>query len=379
MSLDPDSLALTIEIEAGGIGAVLVAPFPPAESTVLLEMLQVMRNISSVPLASLSPAWSPLLQAMAPVIPTQGATSAPPGMVLVPGAASYAFTVDAALPELFTRPDGAAVASGPGVDVQFPWEAAPVAHHVQAFGMQPFYADTYPVTNVDFAAFVGATGYNASATGPAHFLRHWITLPNGTRTFNAAAGDGPRPVTWVSRTDAAAYCAWAGKRLPTDVEWAYAGQTLAGGGSDGRPYPWGSAPCASTPGACAPQSSDPATVPPQVGQHPAGASSIGLQDMIGTVWQLTDAFNDGVTAAVLLRGGSPYQANDTLSIAAGLTTRYIQGATDLLHHLRMPFVDDSSMRSAMIGFRCVADTAAFGGDQTGDANPRCIGAACLTA
>ena len=46
-----------------------------------------------------------------------------------------------------------------------------------------------------------------------------------------------QPVVGVSYVEARTYCGWAGKRLPTDLEWSQ-----AAGMADGRKFPWGSDP-----------------------------------------------------------------------------------------------------------------------------------------
>ncbi|HOU92404.1 MAG TPA: SUMF1/EgtB/PvdO family nonheme iron enzyme, partial [Polyangiaceae bacterium] len=111
-------------------------------------------------------------------------------------------------------------------------------------------------------------------------------------------GREAHPVDCVSFFDAAAYCAWAGKRLPSEEEW-----DLAARGTEGRRFPWGDA---SPDGrACWNRSS---SCP--VGSFPQGHSPLGVDDLAGNVREWTEApfcpvhlpscWSDTVT----VRGGS---------------------------------------------------------------------------
>jgi formylglycine-generating enzyme required for sulfatase activity len=351
---------LNVSVEAGGIAAILATP--AAGGARLANFLAGMVNLTALPLANLSSAWAPLQQAMSAVTPTAGSSAPPPGTTFIAGGAGWLFTVAPVWPDVFTRPDAAAALAGGGVDVQYPWEAAPSASHAALLDVFPFFMDTNLVTNADFAAFTAATGYNATSAGvdAGNFLRHWLTFPNGTRTFNASAGDGPRPVTWVSRTDAQAFCGWLGKRLPTEWELQFAGQAVAEGGAppsgaDFRVFPWGNATCAQAPGACPePDNSTAPRSPDAVGAHPAGASDLGVQDLVGNVWQLADAFCDARGCGVVLKGGSLYRP-----VSGGSNpSRYFPQALPLATHVKLPFLDDSGQRAAYVGFRCMADSAA---------------------
>src|SRR5712691_9033060 len=52
-----------------------------------------------------------------------------------------------------------------------------------------------------------------------------------------ATGDRLLSVVWVTAYDAAQFCTWLGRRLPTEPEWERIAR-----GTDGAPYPWGHAP-----------------------------------------------------------------------------------------------------------------------------------------
>ena len=161
----------------------------------------------------------------------------------------------------------------------------------------PFLLDAHPVTTGDYLVFVESGGYeDARWWDPKGFewlqaegLRHPLFwLPQGQhvwlrRRFGTVE-PLPRdePVQHVSWYEADAYARWAGKRLPTEAEWEKAAR-----GSDGveRAFPWGNdAPT----DAHANLGGSRWGVSP-VGSHPLGRGADGVFGLLGDVWEWTSS------------------------------------------------------------------------------------------
>ena len=132
-------------------------------------------------------------------------------------------------------------------------------------------------------------------------------------------GEGDeRPVTYVSRAEAEAFCRREGVRLPTEEEW----EAVARGGDD-RLWPWGD----ELPDGSRATFAAGIGAPSEPGLHPAGASASGALDMAGNVWEWTGG--DAV------RGGS-----------------YLSGPNELRCSYRLTV--NPAARDPYVGFRVVA-------------------------
>jgi formylglycine-generating enzyme required for sulfatase activity len=215
--------------------------------------------------------------------------------------------------------------------------------------MSKFFMDKYPVTNKQYKEFLDASGYQPNDT--TNFLKHWTNgkIPKGTDNH---------PVIYITLEDANAYANWAGKRLPTEIEWQYAAQT-----EDGNEWPWiqdtpvereeefitntlsvwkikgiDSTRCNLGDGSLYP-----------VGKYKEGVNPYGLYDLVGSVWQLTsDQYDNTTYKYIMVKGGSYFLPTSSFWYVQG-------GPRELNFRQYLLRVSPSFERKATVGFRCVKD------------------------
>lgn len=275
-----------------------------------------------------------------------------------------------------------------GSDGHYPEEAP-----ARRFAVEEFWIQACPVTNAEFAQFVGDTGYVTVAerpldpadypgapaenlvpgsmvfhrtSGPVdlrHLSQWWTWTPGASwrRPVGPISSIDKRadhPVVHVAYEDAEAYALWAGLDLPTEAEW----ETAARGGLDKRVYTWGDEP--EMPGERLanywhgefPWRPDPGygrTSP--VGSFPS--NGYGLFDMAGNVWEWTSDWYSGTrVGSSCCEAGSYDPAQPQFQIPR----KVIKGGSFLCADTycmryrpaaRRPQMVDTGM--SHIGFRCV--------------------------
>jgi len=259
-----------------------------------------------------------------------------------------------------------------------------------------FWMDEAPVTNREFARFVAETGHRSFAELPPDPADYPGMLPEmgqaGSIVF--VPPDGPvdlrgppvwwqfvfgafwaaplgpgssiegledHPVVHIAASDAEAYARWAGKSLPSEVEW----EVAARGSLDGATYAWGED---YEPGGKAmaktwrgrfPSRNDAA--PGLERTSPVRAyppNGYGLYDMIGNVWEWTRSAytQEPSPPAPNCCGGSGKQDG----VSPRFETRVTKGGSHLCSPdycrryrpaARCPQTIDTS--TSHLGFRCI--------------------------
>lgn len=197
----------------------------------------------------------------------------------------------------------------------------------------------YPVTVEEFWRFKEDSGYQ----NPAWWKKGGFGERSQPDDWDEQLLHPNRPVVNVSWHEAAAWCDWAGGRLPTEAEWERAAR-----GPDGRRFPWGD------------ENPDPERAcygaakishPTPVGLFPRGMTPDGICDLAGNVWEwVADWYNKGYYAVCPI-GNPTGPVTGKYRVVRGGS--WIFGSKYLRSSFRYAY--NPGHRLNVIGFRCVRE------------------------
>ena len=153
------------------------------------------------------------------------------------------------------------IAEALSLGIPKPWYADETPR--QKIFLKGFYIDTFEVTNERYKKYVDDLG----AVSPTNWENNGFL-----------EGKNKEPVTWVTWFDAANFCQWAKKMLPTEKQWERAAK-----GTKGNEYPWGNEYQSSI--ANLSNRAGSKNKPVKVGSFPKSVSKEGVHDLVGNVWE----------------------------------------------------------------------------------------------
>jgi serine/threonine-protein kinase len=324
------------------VGAALVAGFAAAAALHVHGGRGGARSpATALPAASIATAASAPPEGAALAMPEAPVESACPGdMIAIPGG------------EFFMGRDDGSAAERP-------------EHHVT---LDAFCIDRTEVTVADYAA--------CSDTGQckrAPTTNWWPDIAPGERAVfdpvcngRDPAARAHHPVNCVDWETAGRYCAYRGRRLPTEAEWEFAAR-----GPDGRHYPWGDeAPTSARLNACGREclawgkvrhvdermlfsDSDGFAGTAPVGSFPKGKSPFGLEDVAGNVWEWVADFYGAYEGKDQANPSGPASGSERVVRGGSWSSGDAWWPRATFRYKRVP-----GTRTTGIGFRCAAAAGA---------------------